>query len=113
MPKRVPAVGLERRLVERAVALGVAIGLIAFMFTRSFNLTDGDAYWNAAMRLRDGLPLYPLIENQDLPTTYRYAPWLAWLWVPVTYLPHFAALAVARVPVRLRGAGLHPGHEAR
>jgi hypothetical protein len=93
MPKRLPAVGLERRLVERAVALGLAIGLVAFMLTRSFNLTDGDAYWNAAMRLRDGLPLYPLIENQDLPTTYRYAPWLAWMWVPFTYLPHFAVLA--------------------
>lgn len=115
--ERLPAPGLDRRLVGRAVALGVAVGLLGFMLTRSFNLTDGDAYWNAAVRLRDGFPLYPSLANQDLPTTYRYAPWLAWLWIPITFLPHgvagilwqaflFVCAAIASVPAIRRGEWL-------
>jgi Glycosyltransferase family 87 len=112
--KRLPVLRWDRRLVERAVAVGLAIGLIAFMLTRSVTVTDGDAYWNAALRLRDGLPLYPSIENQDLATTYRYAPWLAWLWVPVSFLPYafaqvawqgfmFLCAAIACIPAIGRG----------
>lgn len=96
------------------MAVGLAIGLVAYAITRPINLTDADAYWNAALRLRDGLPLYPPIDQQDLPTTYRYAPWLAWLWVPITFLPHefvqvgwralmFACAAGACIPAIRRG----------
>src|SRR5207248_1690343 len=50
-----------------------------------------DAYWNAAMRLRAGQPLYApgLPTDSDL---YRYAPWFAYAWVPLTYLPKGAVL---------------------
>jgi hypothetical protein len=48
---------------------------------------DTDAYWNAALRLRSGEPLYPVLGNPDASDTYRYAPWFAFLWVPVTFLP--------------------------
>jgi len=62
------------------------------------------------MRLRDGEPLYPLLTNVDASEVYRYAPWLAWLAVPVTYLPVqlagvlwsavlLAASAIALVPL--------------
>jgi Glycosyltransferase family 87 len=113
-PARLSTLRRNRKAIEVAVAAGLAIGLVAFMFTRTISLTDGDAYWNAALRLRDGLPLYPAIQNEDLPTTYRYAPWLAWLWVPITFLPHgvaqlawqafmFVCAAIACIPALRRG----------
>jgi hypothetical protein len=48
---------------------------------------DTDAYWNAALRLRAGEPLYPPLGNPDASDTYRYAPWFAFAWVPLTFLP--------------------------
>lgn len=53
--------------------------------------SDMDAYWEAAERLRAGADLYrPGIEtDSDL---YRYAPWFAFLWVPLTLLPKDAVL---------------------
>jgi hypothetical protein len=46
---------------------------------------DADAYWHAALRLRDGGALYggPLGDETEI---YRYAPWFAFAWVPLTYL---------------------------
>lgn len=48
---------------------------------------DTEAYWQAAQRLRMGQPLY--MQATDLLATdvYRYAPWFAWMWVPLTFLP--------------------------
>lgn len=53
--------------------------------------SDMDAYWEAAERLRSGEELYrPGIEtDSDL---YRYAPWFAVAWIPLTYLPKDAVL---------------------
>lgn len=47
---------------------------------------DVTAYWNAAMRLREGETLYAAgaANASDL---YRYAPWFAALWIPATFLP--------------------------
>jgi hypothetical protein len=71
------------------VAICVGIGLaIAIANVRSWELEDAQAYWNAGMRLRDGGALYVAVDpNADEMLAYRYAPWFAWLWVPLTYLP--------------------------
>lgn len=52
---------------------------------------DMDAYWEAALRLRFGEPLYRagIETDSDL---YRYAPWFALAWIPLTYLPKEAVL---------------------
>lgn len=100
------------------VVLAISIGFgLAFVIAnvRSWELEDAEAYWNAANRLREGLPLYvPVDPNADETLAYRYAPWLAWLWVPLTFLPKIvvqvgwsgllvAAIAVALAPLlRLR-----------
>lgn len=72
------------------VALAICIGFgLAFVIGNvvSWELEDADAYWNAAMRLRDGHALYiPVDPGADETIAYRYAPWLAWAWVPLTYL---------------------------
>lgn len=65
---------------------------------------DLGAYFGAAHRLIDGQPLYvtPAIEADK----YRYAPWFAFAWMPLTLLPSsvvtiawVSALAVATLIV--------------
>ena len=52
---------------------------------------DVSAYWEAALRLRAGEPLYvPGAANES--DLYRYAPWFAYAWIPLTFLPHDAVL---------------------
>jgi Glycosyltransferase family 87 len=76
--------------------LAVLIGLAGWTeLTHAASLSSGsdmDAYWNAALRLRHGQTLYaPGVSNaSDL---YRYAPWFAYAWIPLTYLPKGAVLA--------------------
>ena len=50
---------------------------------------DVAAYWEAAERIRAGEPLYVagVANASDL---YRYAPWFAYVWVPLTFLPREA-----------------------
>ena len=78
-----------------AAVLAVLIGLASWTeLNHAASLSTGsdmDAYWNAAMRLREGGPLYA----PGLPTDsglYRYAPWFAYAWIPLTYLPKGAVL---------------------
>lgn len=75
----------------RILALAICIGFgLAFVIAnlRSWELEDSNAYWQAALRLRGGQPLYvPVIPGADEMLAYRYAPWFAWLWVPATLLP--------------------------
>jgi hypothetical protein len=72
------------------VALAVVIGIGIFNLYQAaigWTLSDAEAYWNAAIRLRTGGLLYPLLSSVDAPDVYRYAPWFAWLVVPFTFLP--------------------------
>ena len=102
------------RLVALAVIVGVGISELWFAVSQ-WTMTDSAAYWNAAMRLREGAPLYPVVGNVEASDVYRYAPWFAWLTVPFTYLPIWLAGAiwslilvagsfVAVVPLARRGA---------
>lgn len=85
---------------RRALAILAApiVALIALAAWTEFNHaaslvsgSDMDAYWEAAERLRNGEALYrPGVEtDSDL---YRYAPWFAVAWIPLTYLPKDAVL---------------------
>lgn len=99
--------------VARTVALAVLIGIGLFNLIQAatnWTLSDASAYWHAALRLREGLPLYPVLANVDASEVYRYAPWFAWAAVPITWLPAqvagaiwsvvlLAASAVALVPL--------------
>ena len=72
-----------------AVVIGWSISNVAF-HVAAWNLADMDAYWNAALRLRDGQLLYPALADASAADVYRYAPWFAWAWVPLTLLPKVA-----------------------
>ena len=76
----------------RITALAICLGFgLAFVIAnlRSWQLEDSEAYWSAALRVRSGAPLYVPVTDPDADAllAYRYAPWFAWVWVPLTYLP--------------------------
>ncbi len=104
------------RIVAAAVIIGVGISILYFAVTR-WTQSDAAAYWNAALRLRHGAQLYPVVGNAEASDVYRYAPWFAWLAVPFTFLPVqvagaiwsavlVAASCVAVTPLARRGAWL-------
>ncbi len=89
------------RSPERAVrlfALVVALLGVFLLIGAAFSANvrpDAQAYWLAAQRLREGLPLYAGPRGDET-EVYRYAPWFAFAWVPLTYLGHDMAFAVWR-----------------
>lgn len=93
---------LPRLSLGLAVAIGLGVGFGLFQLTSGF---DGDAYWNAALRLREGAPLYQPGIAAD-PLVYRYPAWFAWTWIPLTYLPHWAVMALWRVGLVLSALAL-------
>jgi hypothetical protein len=94
-PLRAASLGASTRTPLARVAFALAFAaVLAFALLALSQLTnphwwsqDTDAYWNAAVRLRAGQPLYPPLGNPDASDTYRYAPWFAFVWVPLTFLP--------------------------
>ena len=92
-----------------------AIGDI-WLLGANWGFDDVRAYWEAALRVRQGLPLYGGTDDPNSYAVFRYAPWFAWMWVPLTYMPRQAAeliwgallgassLAVLAALVRLRTA---------
>ena len=69
-----------------AVLVGVGASQ-AILIIGDWHLRDMDAYWDAGVRLREGAPLYPVLSDPEASSIYRYAPWFAWMWVPLTMLP--------------------------
>jgi hypothetical protein len=75
------------RLIVLAIVIGWSLANV-IQRVGDWSLTDMDAYWNAAVRLREGAPLYPPLTDAGAADVYRYSPWFAWAWLPLTYLPH-------------------------
>lgn len=61
---------------------------------------DADAYWLAAQRLRDGEALYGG-SRADETEIYRYAPWFAFAWVPLTFFDKEVAFLLWRATLVL------------
>ena len=74
------------RLIALAIVIGWSLAN-AIQRIGAWSLSDMDAYWNAAMRLRESAPLYPPVIDPAAVDIYKYAPWFAWAWVPLTFLP--------------------------
>ncbi len=115
--------GLVRRRsllvrLSRIVALAVIIGIgfnHVWWSVADWHLDDMNAYWDAGVRLRLGEPLYPPVTDILASEVYRYSPWFAWLWAPLTLLPRIlvevawsaillAASVAAVWPMARRGA---------
>ena len=76
---------IQRALQAAALGLGISFALMSVHGELFW--TDGQAYWMAAERLRAGEELYSAAISQDAAEVYRYAPWFAYAWIPLTYLP--------------------------
>jgi hypothetical protein len=84
---RVPPVVVRgARLLAVAIVIGWSVANV-IQRLGAWSLSDMDAYWNAATRLRESLPLYPPVTDPAAVDIYKYAPWFAWVWVPLTFLP--------------------------
>ena len=77
------------RFLERFVIglLFAAMLIRIALIWNEWTFADVNAYLAAAHRLRDGQPLYAGNLDPDSYRVFRYAPWFAWLWVPLSYLP--------------------------
>jgi hypothetical protein len=87
------AAQLVRRL-PRTLVMAVLLGYLGYTLASWFLLwspADGGAYFDAAFRLTHGQPLYPPI-NPEAHEVFRYAPWFAVAWIPLTLLPRDVAL---------------------
>ena len=78
------------------IAISLLVALMAYALT-TYALSrevgsDVAAYWGAAERLRAGEPLY-VAGAANASDLYRYAPWFAYAWVPLTFLPRDAVTA--------------------
>jgi hypothetical protein len=76
-----------------AIVIGIGIFNL-YHAVIGWTLADASAYWNAAWRIREGVPLYPPLTNLEASDVYRYAPWFAWATVPFTQLPQAVAGAL-------------------
>lgn len=85
------SVSQRRRSRPLVGAVLLMVGVISLLHI-AYVLTlhggnDMEAYWNAAVRLREGAQLYPKFGNPEANEVYRYSAWFAAAWVPLTYLP--------------------------
>lgn len=77
------------RRLSAVVATAIALAWLGYTLASWFlawNPADSGAYYQAAERLRGGQALYPAM-SAEAHEVYRYAPWFAYLWIPLTYLP--------------------------
>jgi hypothetical protein len=88
-----------------SISVGFAVIAISQVTVPGWWSQDTDAYWNAAARIREGSPLYPALSSPDASSVYRYAPWFAVVWVPLTFLPKEVAYA-AWFAILLGSSGL-------
>ena len=87
------AAQLLRRL-PRNLVIALLLGYLGYTLASWFlvwNPADGGAYYDAASRLLHGQPLYPPV-NPEAHEVFRYAPWFAVAWIPLTLLPREATL---------------------
>lgn len=75
-------------LIGWTLAFAAVLILVAYRLNGlELNLRDMDAYWNAAIRWREGVGIYESGGRLDGEDIFRYAPWFAAMWVPLTFLP--------------------------
>lgn len=87
--------GVARRAVGplRIALMAVSGGIVTYIALSyllqalAWPITDATSYWEAALRLRQGQPLYVAGVATEDPVRYLYAPWFAFAWVPLTFLP--------------------------
>lgn len=87
---------LDWRLPMRWGGIVLVVSIGAFFWSQSigygFNLIDFGAYWEAGERVMAGEPVFAVGATTD-DATFRYSPWFAWAFAPLTLLPREAVEA--------------------
>jgi hypothetical protein len=81
----------------RLVALAIigAMAVVNVVWTlQTWPMGDIQIYWDAGQRIANGEPLYP---GSSPYTSYRYAPWFAWLWAGFAILPYWLVAALWQI----------------
>jgi hypothetical protein len=77
------------RTVALAVIISISIANVVWAF-QDWHLHDMNVYWTAGEMWRNTGNPYTLTPLTNDNSVYRYAPWFAALWVPLTELPRLA-----------------------
>ena len=77
------------RLVVFAIIGAMAVANVIWTL-QTWPMGDIQIYWDAGQRVANGEPLYP---GSSPYTSYRYAPWFAWLWAGFALLPYWLVAA--------------------
>jgi hypothetical protein len=89
---------------SRWVVLGVLVAMAAShlrWMIADWNLHDARYYYDAAVHLRHGENLYVVGAPRS---TFRYPPWFAAAWIPLTFLPKEAAVIAWSVAMLVASA---------
>src|SRR4026208_987385 len=92
--------GLRGSRLARTVVLAfiVAITILNVVWAiGDWHLHDMNVYWTAAEQWRQTGNPYTPVPTADADSVYRYAPWFAAAWVPLTLRP--------RLPVEIGRVG--------
>jgi hypothetical protein len=91
-PSAMATIEHSARLLVVGLVIAVVVVWLFVIWTGKFGpfLGDVDAYWNAALRLRAGEALYPKFPHDTSADVFRYSPWFAYAWIPLTLLPRAA-----------------------
>lgn len=112
MKRRTRDVPLAGVMARGVALLACSLYLLAnvVLVTEQWNFDDIGAYLGAADRVQHGGPLYFTSPNPS--EVYRYAPWFALVWVPLTHLPRLGVEVVWAL-LLLGATGLAMAHFRR
>lgn len=78
----------------RLVAIGIIGGMAGanvIWTLQTWPMGDIQIYWDAGQRVLNGDPLYPGTSPY---TSFRYAPWFAWMWAGFSIVPYWFVAGV-------------------
>jgi hypothetical protein len=84
-----PVLPRAARLIGLAVIFAITIANVVWAI-QDWHLHDMNVYWTAGEMWRSTGNPYTLTPLTNDNSVYRYAPWFAALWVPLTELPRLA-----------------------
>jgi hypothetical protein len=86
------------------MVLGILVAMAAshlHWMIADWNLHDARYYYDAAVHLRNGEDLYVVGDPRS---TFRYPPWFAAAWIPLTFMPKEAAVIAWSVAMLVASA---------
>jgi hypothetical protein len=84
-----PLVVRLARIAALAIIVAITVANVVWAL-QDWHLHDMDVYWTAGQMWRDTGNPYTLAAGTNDNSVFRYAPWFAAIWVPLTELPRMS-----------------------